>query len=308
MSLKTLLYGLGIGAGLMYFYDPERGDNRRAMVRDQINQTVNNVQGDWKAGVEDLRNRTQGMAATVKSSSQSVGQGNQQMMDTNLTPGIRLLMEAGGGLLALYGMLRKGLIGTTLSITGLGLVARGVTNMDFRTMLGMGRASQGIDIEKAININAPVNELYDFWTHFDNFPKFMKHVVEVKDIGNNRTHWIVKGPAGTNVEWDAITTMMEPNKEIDWESTPDSEVKSTGRVQFRENSNGSTRITVHMTYLPPAGAVGHAVATLLGSNPRQEMNDDLMRLKSLFEEGKTTVKDRTVTRQDLPNRPAQTGA
>jgi uncharacterized membrane protein len=49
-----------------------------------------------------------------------------------------------------------------------------------------------------------------------------------------------------------------------------------------------------MTYLPPAGVVGHAVAQLFGVDPRQAMNDDLIRLKSLLEEGKTSTDETTV--------------
>jgi uncharacterized membrane protein len=63
---------------------------------------------------------------------------------------------------------------------------------------------------------------------------------------------------------------------------------SQGNVRFDPNEQGGTRVTVQMYYAPPAGAVGHAVASLFGRNPRQEMHEDLARLKSLFETGKTS--------------------
>jgi hypothetical protein len=59
-----------------------------------------------------------------------------------------------------------------------------------------------------------------------------------------------------------------------------------------------------MTYTPPLGAAGHAVAWLLGADPRQAMHEDLVRLKSLLENGKTSVGRRTVTLEDVHHSPA----
>ena len=73
-----------------------------------------------------------------------------------------------------------------------------------------------------------------------------------------------------------------------WESLPDSQVKQAGFVRFDPSRDGGTRLSVQMEYLPPAGALGHAVAQLFGVDPRQALNDDLMRLKSLLETGKTS--------------------
>jgi uncharacterized membrane protein len=81
---------------------------------------------------------------------------------------------------------------------------------------------------------------------------------------------------------------------IAWETLPDSEVHSAGFVRFDENRDGSTRVTVQMSYVPPVGVLGHAVAQLLGVDPRQAMHEDLIRLKSLLEEGKTSTNERTV--------------
>ncbi len=86
-----------------------------------------------------------------------------------------------------------------------------------------------------------------------------------------------------------------PNEYISWETDPDSQIHHAGFVRFDENPDGSTRVTVQMSYVPPAGAAGHAVAKIFGVDPRQAMNDDLIRLKSLLEEGKTTTGDTEVT-------------
>jgi uncharacterized membrane protein len=61
---------------------------------------------------------------------------------------------------------------------------------------------------------------------------------------------------------------------------------------------GGTHVDVHMGYTPPAGVLGHAVASLFGTNPKQAMDEDLMRLKSLFESGRIPMNDRGFMGQD----------
>jgi len=57
-------------------------------------------------------------------------------------------------------------------------------------------------------------------------------------------------------------------------------------VHFEPNGNGGTRITVRLAYLPPAGAFGHAVATIFGADPKSEMDGDLLRMKTMIETGR----------------------
>ncbi len=77
-----------------------------------------------------------------------------------------------------------------------------------------------------------------------------------------------------------------PNRVIAWESVPGSDVYNAGRVRF-ESVDGATRIDVFMTYNPPGGVAGHAIAALFGADPNTAMDDDLLKLKSLLEQGGT---------------------
>jgi uncharacterized membrane protein len=218
---------------------------------------------------------------------------NAGLLERNWTPGQRLLSSVAGGLLAMYGMSRGGLLKPLLSGAGLFLTTRGLTNMDPRSLLGIGLGENAIRVQKAININAPIDEVYRYWRNLGNFPKFMSHVKEVH--GNNGvSHWKVSGPAGTTVEFDAHITRDIPNETIAWESLPDSQVKHAGFVRFDPNRDDSTRVSVEMRYVPPAGALGHAVAQLFGVDPRQAMNEDLMRLKVLLEEGQPSSAVRSI--------------
>lgn len=58
-----------------------------------------------------------------------------------------------------------------------------------------------------------------------------------------------------------------------------------------------------LTYDPPAGLVGHVLAEIFGVDPKQALDDDMARLKSLFEEGKTRVGRKVVTRDEVGPRP-----
>jgi uncharacterized membrane protein len=216
-----------------------------------------------------------------------------EFQERNWSPATRLLSSVGGSLLTLYGLTRKGLAKPVLSTAGLVLTARGITNLDTRSLLGVGNGEHGIHVNKSINIFAPIDEVYQFWRNFENFHLFMNHVQEITTQGDVST-WKVAGPAGVPVELQSRVVQEIPNESIAWETLPDSQVHSTGFVRFDENRDGSTRVTVRMTYLPPAGVVGHAVAQLFGVDPRQAMNDDLIRLKTLLEEGKTSTAETTV--------------
>jgi uncharacterized membrane protein len=211
----------------------------------------------------------------------------------NWSPATRLLSSVGGSLLTLYGLTRRGVAKPVLSTAGLVLTARGMTNLDTRSLLGLSSGENGIRVNKAINIFAPVDEVYQFWRNFENFPLFMNHVKEITTQGDV-SNWKVAGPAGSTVEFQARVTQDIPNDLIAWETLPDSQVRSAGFVRFDENRDGSTRVTVQMSYLPPAGVAGHAVAQLFGVDPRQAMHEDLIRLKTLLEEGKTSTDETKV--------------
>jgi uncharacterized membrane protein len=153
--------------------------------------------------------------------------------------------------------------------------------VDTREALG-GR--RGINVEKAVTIDKPVEELYRFWRNFENLPRFMSHVESVKPLDGNRSHWVVKGPAGSRVEWDAEIINEVPNKVIAWKTLRGADVISAGSVNFDPQPDGrGTSVRVRLQYEPPAGKLGAAVAWLFGEEPAQQITEDLRRLKQLLE-------------------------
>jgi uncharacterized membrane protein len=121
----------------------------------------------------------------------------------------------------------------------------------------------------------------------------------VHKLGNDRSHWVAAGPGGVSASWDAETTQSEPQRLLAWRSLPGSMVRTTGSVCFEDDILGGTRITIRMSYCPPAGLLGHTVACLFGADPKSEIDDDMVRLKSLLEIGKTRAHGETVWREQI---------
>jgi len=201
----------------------------------------------------------------------------------NWAPATRFLVGAVGGALAVGGMRRGDALGAAVGLTGLALLSRSATNTGLRSLL---TGERGIDVQKVINIAAPIDDVFAFFTNYENFPRFMSHVREVRDTGGNDSHWVVDGPAGVPVEWDAVLTELVPNEVLSWVSVPGSVVESSGVIRFTQNEDGTTHVDLKMTYAPPAGAIGHAASKLLGVDPKHQMDDDLARAKTYLETGR----------------------
>lgn len=206
----------------------------------------------------------------------------------NWTPAMRCITAAGGAVLGSYGLTRRTPAGAALTVAGLALVARGVSNMSFTRLLGLGSDIPSVKLEKSIDINVPLETVFDVWTQYENFPHFMSHVLEVRSVDQQRDqqrlHWVVKGPAGARLEWDAVLTEYVQPTLLSWKTEPGAMVDHAGSVYFEPTDSG-TRVTVRMSYRPPAGALGHGLAALLGSDPKQALDDDLMRMKAFIETG-----------------------
>lgn len=141
-----------------------------------------------------------------------------------------------------------------------------------------------IHVSKSVTIDRPVSEIYRFWRNLENLPRAMSHLESVRQRPDGRSHWVAKGPAGSKIEWDAETLIDRENEIISWRSVKGADVPNEGTVRFRDLGNGQkTEVKVSLTYHPPGGAIGAAVAKLLGEEPSQQVGDDLRRLKKELE-------------------------
>lgn len=362
----AILGSLGLGAGLMYVLDPDRGTTRRALIRGKGEHLGQASTDRTEGATRDLGNRATGLLAAMRArllqgpvsdevlvdrvrsaigravshpsailvvaqdgrvtvSGQVLDREVDALLDAVRTtpgvaeieeqletheqagnipnlqggeerlrrrervqeswpPGIRLLAGSAGGLLMLTGMVRRGMLGGAMSLAGATLVARSVTNMPARRLAGRLTRRRGITVQKTVNLDVPLEQVFRFWSRPEAFPRVMAHVKEVRPIGEGRYHWVVETPAGIAVSWDARITKRVENKVLAWRSVPGAMVENAGCISFQANPDGTTRLDIQMAYHPPAGVIGHGVASLLGSDPKHLMEVDLGVLKALVEE------------------------
>lgn len=204
---------------------------------------------------------------------------------------------AGAGLIA-YGATHRRLIGKTLGVNGAVLLARSVLNAPLKRMIGADETA-GVRIQKTVFINASAADLYQFWKNPENYPKVFAHVKQITPEQNGIFLWQVLGPAGIPITWRGRITRLVPEKRIEWWSLPDSVIENHGVIHLEAQKDGQTRIHIDMSYNPPAGLLGHAVAGLLGLDPKSALDHDIIQLKSLFEQGKAGVDGHEVARAEL---------
>lgn len=214
------------------------------------------------------------------------------------SPTARVLAGSAGAGLILYGATHHRPIGKAASINGAILLARSILNVPLTRIIGADEMA-GLRIQKTIRMSATPSELYEFWTNPENYPKVFAHVNRVTRENDGLFRWQVSGPAGIPLSWTGRITRQVPERTVEWRSTPESTIENHGIVHFEPEKDGRTRIQIDMTYNPPAGLLGHAVAAVLGLDPKNAMDQDFIRLKSLFEQGKSSVHGHEVTRSEL---------
>jgi uncharacterized membrane protein len=109
-------------------------------------------------------------------------------------------------------------------------------------------------IEKTIEVDCPVRSVYNQWTQFEEFPRFMAGVKQVRQIDDTHVHWQAN-IWGKDVEWDAEITEQDPDRRISWRST--SGAPNAGTVRFEPLGDDRTRVRLVMAY-EPTGAVESA--------------------------------------------------
>jgi uncharacterized membrane protein len=209
-------------------------------------------------------------------------------------PATSLVAGLGGAGLLAAGMRRRGGSGWTMAGIGGALLARALVNAPLEAIVGVGRRWPGIQIDKTIHVRASVEDAFRGWSNFESFPRFMTHVKEVKPTGDGRYRWRVGA-----FQWEAEVSAREPNRLIAWRSLPGALVPNQGSVSFHPDDQGGTEISVRLAYRPPAGLLGHALARLVGLDPKHEMDEDLLRFKSLLEQGSATGRGAQVTRDEV---------
>ena len=102
-------------------------------------------------------------------------------------------------------------------------------------------------IEQTIEVQVPIKIAYNQWTQFEEFPRFMEGVKEVRQIDDTHLHWTAE-IAGVTKEWDAEITEQHPEERVAWKST--SGAPNAGVVSFHRLDDDHTRVTLQMDVEP----------------------------------------------------------
>ena len=132
-------------------------------------------------------------------------------------------------------------------------------------------------VEHSIDVKVPIRTAYNQWTQFEEFPRFMDKVEEVRQLDDKRMHWRAS-LAGHTEEWDAVITEQEPDQRIAWTSTTGA--KNAGVVTFHYIDPNTTRVMLQLDY-EPEGVV-ETVGSALGI-PQKQIEGDLDRFKKFIE-------------------------
>ncbi len=132
-------------------------------------------------------------------------------------------------------------------------------------------------LERTIEVGVPVRTAYNQWTQFEEFPRFMEGVKEIRQLDAKRLHWKAT-LGGKDVERTAEITQQIPDERITWRST--SGAKNAGSIAFRSLSPGRTLLTLRLEYEPEGAA--EAAGSALGMVSAR-IDGDLARFKKFIE-------------------------
>ena len=133
------------------------------------------------------------------------------------------------------------------------------------------------NIERSIDVDVPVRAAYDQWTQFEEFPKFMEGVEEIRQIDDTHLHWVAD-IGGTRHEWDAVITEQLPDERVAWRNTDGKD--NAGVVTFHKLSDDQSKLMVQLDFVPEG--IKEKVGDLIGA-PDRRVKSDLERFKELVE-------------------------
>ena len=133
-------------------------------------------------------------------------------------------------------------------------------------------------IEKSIEVDAPLQQVYNQWTQFEEFPRFMDGVEEVRQLDDKRLFWKAQ-IFGKNEEWEAEIYEQIPDKRIAWRST--SGAPNAGAVSFSTAGANRTVVTLSISYAPQGAVekIGDALGLV-----STKVDGDLKRFRDFIEE------------------------
>jgi len=165
----------------------------------------------------------------------------------------------------------------TLLLVGVGGAAAAALRKRGTSLPSVGGGASPHTIESSIEVEVPVSTAYNQWTQFEEFPKFMQGIDEVRQLDDTRLHWVAS-IGGRRAEWDAKILEQHPDRQISWISEDGK--KTRGTVTFESLGESRTLVRLSMGY--QAEGFVEAVGSAAGLD-RRRIEGDLARFKELIE-------------------------
>jgi uncharacterized membrane protein len=283
----ALMGGAGLGAGLMYLLDPDRGERRRTALSDSVACAVNDAAERFPA----VATAAMGAMAGAREAASRL---DAPRLVTDLTSRLDAsrriadFTEAARRVSSLRPQWRNGrftlrrrhpvsfLEDHRWALLG---VAAGVLAAG---MWGLWRREPG-QVRVATTVHAPIERVFDAWSRFEDFPRFMPMVAEVRAAGDDRWHWVIAGPAGTPIEFDSVVSRRDRPRLIAWTTVEGALVEHSGTARFRPTADGGTRVEIVMSWRPAGGGLGESVAFMSGVDPDHALREGLSAFKGRLE-------------------------
>ena len=132
-------------------------------------------------------------------------------------------------------------------------------------------------VEQTIQVDVPIRQVYDQWTQFEEFPRFMEGIEEIRQIDDRNVHWVAEF-GGERHEWDAEITEQSPEERVAWRNVSGKD--NAGVVTFHRIDDDTTRVAVQMDWAPES--IREKIGSALGADDSR-VRGDLERFKKFIE-------------------------
>ena len=204
---RALVAGFAFGAGAAYFFDPDRGEARRRRVAREARALLEEA----AAALGAVRRRSaDGQPADPdalpRRRNDLPGVGGAELRAEPYDEGPPgALLGLAGGVLTAYGLTRRDRLATAMAALGAGMVAGGVVQ---NPALGVRDRRRAIEVQRTFQLEAPPDDVFEWWSRPARLARFLSYVDEVRDLGGGRVEWRVQGPGDEPLVWRATVTAL----------------------------------------------------------------------------------------------------
>jgi uncharacterized membrane protein len=189
-----------------------------------------------------------------------------------------LLAALGGGILLGARPRDNGRARPIATLAGLALLGVAAHRPLANALKKAGTKRRSGELQFAFVVNRPVEEVFRYCADFENFPRLVSALREVRDTGDGRSHWCATTPSGGEIEWDAVTTKFVTNSVIGWRNSAGAPLATSGVLRFSPEED-STCVRVSIDYHVFESGMTDALAALIRPRRTHELEADIRKLE-----------------------------